>query len=128
MFTTKENTCHFNPNYLFNFVLLGFIALHNAFLQKEGLVIYYKFDEGKGSLIHDMSGNRHDHDGGFIGCIDEVLIYKQALTKVEIKALMNEPKEAGLSFRHIIVDTSFGGIRAVTDIDGDKYNDIVHCN
>ena len=69
----------------------------------------------------------HDHDGGLVGSIDEVRIYNRALTDLEIKAVMNGHSDSVLSFKHVIVDLSVGGIREVADIDGDNYPDIVHC-
>jgi len=87
---------------------------------------------GTASLPEELSASSknlfigNDHDGGFEGSIDEVRIYSRALTEQEIRVVMNEIDNCGLLFKHTIVDPSFGGIRVVADIDGDKYPDIVH--
>lgn len=61
MFTINKNPFHFCLRYFFSFVILGLLLLHNgcAKEQAEGLVAYWKFDEGKGTLVRDASGNEH---------------------------------------------------------------------
>jgi len=69
----------------------------------------------------------HDHDGGFIGQIDEVRIYNRALTADElVKTGGIEVPENAPSFTYELVDPEFGGIRSAGDINGDRLPDIVH--
>lgn len=68
----------------------------------------------------------HDHDGGFVGVIDEVRIYERALSASEIRDIFTASRQDDIPFTHTTVDTSFGGIRAVGDIDGDELPDFVH--
>jgi len=87
---------------------------------------------GTATLPEDMSTSSknlligNDHDGGFKGSVDEVRIYNRALNENEIKAVMNSHRDTGLSFKHTVLDPSYGGIRVIADLDGDKYPDIVH--
>lgn len=89
--------------------------------------------KGMATIAEDLASSANnlfigqDHDGRFMGSIDEVRIYNLALTEQGIKEVMNRQRDVGGSFKHTIVDNSFGGIRAVADIDGDTYPDIVHC-
>jgi hypothetical protein len=88
---------------------------------------------GTATLPEDLASSSnnlfigHDHDGRFTGSIDEVRIYNRALASEEIMDVMNGQDNIGLAFREIIVDNSVGGIRAVANIDGDEFPDIVHC-
>lgn len=68
----------------------------------------------------------HDHDGGFKGLIDEVRLYNRALSAAEIESIIATCNEEEIWFNHIIIDTSFGGIRAIGDINEDGFPDIVH--
>jgi hypothetical protein len=68
----------------------------------------------------------HDHDGGFVGIIDEVRIYNLALSAAEVQDLATRSADQQVPFAHITVDTAFGGIRAVGDIDGVGFPDLVH--
>jgi hypothetical protein len=100
---------------------------YNAKIYMDGAVT------GKATLPEDLTSSAdnlfigYDHDGGFLGSIDEVRIYNRALTDQNIKTIMNIQSDAKLSFKQIVVNDSLGGIRVVANIDGDKYPDIVHC-
>ena len=99
----------------------------NAKIYMDGVVT------GTATLPEDLASSAnnlfigYDHDGGFTGSIDEVRIYNRALDNREIKDVMNIQSHAGLSFKKIIINDSLGGIRAVGNINGDKYPDVVHC-
>lgn len=62
IFTIKKKSFHFCSGFLFNFIMLGFLLLSNGCVQEkeDGLVAYWKFDEGKGTVARDASGNGHD--------------------------------------------------------------------
>lgn len=100
---------------------------NNAKIYMDGVVT------GTATLPEDLASSSnnlfigHDQDGGFIGSIDEVRIYNRALANQEIRDVMNIQSYAKLTFKQIVVNDSLGGIRAVANIDGDKYPDIVHC-
>jgi hypothetical protein len=71
----------------------------------------------------------HDHDGGFVGIIDEVRIYDRCLDEEEIRHLIGTAAQSqtAMDFHHVVVDSSFGGIRKLADMNGDGFIDIVHC-
>ena len=46
--------------FLLSLVMLGLLHAHEVHAQEEGLVGYWKFDEGMGSVVEDASGNGHD--------------------------------------------------------------------
>lgn len=69
----------------------------------------------------------YDHDGGFSGAIDDIRIYDRALDAEEIRRVMDPHVSNDLVFKHTVIDSAFGGIRAVAKIDADQFPDIVHC-
>ena len=46
--------------FLLSLVILGLLHAQEVHAQEDGLVGHWRFDEGKGSVIHDVSGNGHD--------------------------------------------------------------------
>jgi len=55
--------------FLLSLALLGLFHAHEVHAQEDGLVGHWRFDEGKGSVIHDVSGNGHDgllKDAGWV--------------------------------------------------------------
>jgi hypothetical protein len=121
-----------SPAFILSIVMVGFCLQHDLHAQEEGLVAYWNFDEGKGSVIRDASGNGHDglvKDAGWVsGKVNHALSFeKGGFVEIPDHQDLRLKDDFGNFSQHLIhtgVESHLGA--RLFNLDGDGDLDIVN--